>query len=75
MTQMGLTKRQADCLAFIKSFVAERGYSPSFREVGAACGLKNMSHIHRVIHGLRKRGHLDLLPSQARSIVVTERAA
>ena len=44
---MGLTRRQADCLAVIKSHIAERGSSPSYSEIAAALGGRSLSTVTR----------------------------
>ena len=41
-----MTKRQAEVLAFIKGFIAEHGYSPSYREINEADVLQTMNYSH-----------------------------
>jgi len=69
----GLTKRQYECLEFIKSFIAGNGYSPNYDEIGEALGIKSRSSISRLVHGLQKRGHITMIYGQWRSIAVVER--
>lgn len=54
----GLTPRQAELLAFIKSFIAEKGYSPSFVEMADAIGNVSRGNIHRYLELLEQRGHV-----------------
>lgn len=72
---MGLTKRQAEALAFIRGFIASRGYSPSSTEIMNGLGLSSKSGVNRLVHGLRERGAIDFLDYRQRSIVLTDKAA
>ena len=57
----GLTPRQRDILAVIRSTVEERGYPPSVREIGEAVGLtspSSVAHQLGVLERPRSR-HLD----------------
>lgn len=67
---MGLTGRQAEALAFIRSFINEHRRSPSLNEVAEGVGLRARSGAARLLAGLRARGHIDWQPHKARSIVV-----
>ena len=72
----GLTKRQAEVLAFIRCFIAANGYSPSFREIcaGALDG-KSTENAHRIVHALRDRGAITFLEGKRRSISVLDQVA
>lgn len=73
--QRGLTPRQAETLAFIKSFIAKHGWSPSYEEIELALGLSgNKSGAYRLVSSLAKRGHITLTYHQARSITVVGEA-
>ena len=67
---MGLTRRQADCLAAIKSHIAERGSSPSYSKIAAALGVRSLSTVNRLLRALKQRGHIDFIPRAARSIAL-----
>jgi SOS-response transcriptional repressor LexA len=69
---MGLTKRQSEALAFIRGFIEAKGYSPSGEEIRVALSLGSKSGVHRIVHGLRKRGAIDFLDSQQRSICIVQ---
>ncbi len=56
---MGLTRRQADCLAIIRSYIAEHGCSPSYTELMRALGCQSKSTVARLIGGLKARGYVD----------------
>ncbi len=53
-----LTPKQKDVLDFIVSFINERGYPPSFREIAAGLDLASPSTVHVHIQALRERGYL-----------------
>lgn len=67
---MNLTPRQSDALSFIASFHAEKGFGPSYREIGEAMGLASIGGVHRLVTGLEERGAIRRLPERARSIEV-----
>ena len=69
---MGLTKIQADFLAFVKSSVARRGVVPSYPEIMEHLGFKSKSSVHRLIGRLEDRGYVRRLHGQARALELIE---
>ena len=65
---IGLTPKQLAVLKFIQAHIAEHGYSPSYREIMAACGIASTSNVHRYIQALIYRGHLSSAAGRARSL-------
>lgn len=63
-----LTKRQREILDFIRSFQAERGYSPSLEEIAAHFGLSAVSTVHEHLVNLGRKGFLERCWNRARSI-------
>ncbi|PLP56240.1 hypothetical protein CYK37_26015 [Mesorhizobium loti] len=63
-----MTARQRDLLMFVKTYINERGFAPSFEEMKSALGLASKAGIHRMIAGLEERGFLTHAPRRARSI-------
>ncbi len=53
-----LTKRQKQILDFIRSFITENGYAPSYQEIGDYFGLSSPATIHQHIKALEKKGYL-----------------
>lgn len=51
-----MTPRQRTLLDFIESFVAERGYSPSYDEMAQALGLASKSGIGKLVAPLKQAG-------------------
>lgn len=68
ISRLGLTRVQADALAFISSYLQFPGYSPSYHEIKDAVGLKSTSGAHRVVVHLEERGHIVRHPGRSRSI-------
>ena len=63
-----MTSRQAECLAFVRDFIAQHGYSPSYREIADGLGLSSTSRVAHILASLRHQGHVTWKPYQARSV-------
>lgn len=55
---IGLSKPQAAALNFIKQFIADNGYPPTYREIAAAAGRKSPSSTFAIVQQLIERGYL-----------------
>ena len=66
---MGLTPRQADCLAFIRKRLEADGVAPSYGEIAAHLRIVK-SNVHRMVHALEERGHIRLIRNRERSIAL-----
>lgn len=71
----GLTPRQRDILAVIRSTVEERGYPPSVREIGEAVGLTSPSSVAHQLGVLEKKGLLRRDANRPRALVVADDSA
>lgn len=69
-SRVGITRKQAIVLDFIAKYCEERGYSPSYQEIGESVGIASKSGVKRLIDGLVERGRLEMLPRRARSLAV-----
>ena len=67
---MAITKRQREVYDFISQFVAGKGYSPSFEEIGEALGLSSLATVHKHISNLETKGLLKRDYNRSRSIDV-----
>jgi repressor LexA len=65
-----LTRQQYRLLAFIQSYVREHGYSPSYEEMRNELELKSRSGVHRLVHSLKDRGFVRVLPNLARAVEI-----
>ena len=52
------TKKQKELLSYIESFIAEHGYSPSYREIMSALHYNSVATVALHVGNLIKRGHL-----------------
>src|SRR5581483_6637406 len=66
------TKKQKELLTFIEDFIAEHGYSPSYREIMAGTGHTSVATVSLHVNSLIKRGHLRKRDRSARSIEVVK---
>jgi len=64
------TKKQKILLDYIAAFIAEHGYSPSYREIKAALSYASVSTVAHHIDELISRGYLQKRSKSARSLEV-----
>jgi len=67
------TKKQTELLQFIREFSEEHDYSPSYREIQAALGLRSVSAVAEHIDNCVTRGFLRKTPGSARSLEIIDR--
>ena len=67
-----LTKRQKRILRVIQDSIAERGYPPSMREVGAAVDLSSPSSVAHQMRALADKGYLHRDPRRPRALVIVQ---
>jgi hypothetical protein len=67
---MTLTMRQRELMDYLACFIAERGYSPSYEEIGAHFQYRSLSTVHEHIRNLAARGLLRVGGKRARSIEI-----
>src|SRR5690554_3460801 len=67
-----ISDRQRRILAFIRQEVADRGYPPSVREIGAAVGLQSSSTVHGHLRRLEELGYIRRDPSKPRAIEILD---
>ncbi len=64
------TKKQKEILEFIEKFIAEHGYSPSYREIMQGLQYTSVATVALHVKNLIKRGHIIKRGSSARSLEV-----
>lgn len=62
------TKKQRELLSFIEAFIAEHGYSPSYREIMSGLNYTSVATVSLHINNLIRRGHLVKRDHSARSL-------
>ena len=66
------TKKQRELLTFIEAFIAEHGYSPSYREIMNGLNYTSVATVALHVNNLIKRGHLRKRDFNARSLEVVK---
>lgn len=74
-TSVRPTKKQKELLAYIEAFIAEHGYSPSYREIMNGLQYTSVATVSLHVGNLIKRGHLRKRDHSARSLEVVEPSA
>jgi len=67
--QSGLSPAQLGVLEIIKTFISEKGYSPSLDEL-ALLHRTCKSNVHRHVRRLIERGYLHQMPFRKRTLTV-----
>lgn len=70
MKQLRPTKKQRELLVYIEQFIAEHGYSPSYREIMSGLHYNSVATVALHVGNLIKRGHLLKRDNSARSLEV-----
>lgn len=66
------TKKQKEILTYIETFIAEHGYSPSYREIMTGLNYTSVATVSLHVNNLIKRGHLRKRDHSARSLEVVD---
>lgn len=66
------TKKQRESLTFIEKFIAEHGYSPSYREIMQGLNYTSVATVALHVNSLIQRGHLKKRDRSARSLELAE---
>src|SRR5260221_297069 len=67
-----MTRKQAECLAFIAKYIEAYRQPPSMADIMVACGLKSKSGAARLVDALEERGFIRRLKYRARSIQIID---
>lgn len=68
---MGETKK--NILVFIKGYIKENEYPPTFEEIREAVGLLSKTTVHAHLHSLKKKGYLTFIDGSPRTIRVLKK--
>lgn len=68
-----LTERQEEYLEYIKEFINDQGFSPSFSEMSRHFGV-NPNASHSVVNVLEKKGYITRVANLSRTVRVVERS-
>jgi repressor LexA len=70
-----LTDREKELLRIITQLTEEKGYSPSYREIGAAAGIKSTNGVRYFLNQLEAKGHLRRDQGLSRAIELSDTTA
>jgi len=65
---MSLTHTQEKVLDFLKAYLVQWGYPPSYREVQEGLGFANVCSVQYALDGLERRGYIKRKPHSPRAI-------
>ncbi len=68
-----LSKRQQQVYDFIDSYIANKGFGPTVREIGEALNLSSPSTVHVHLKSLEEKGYIQRDPLKSRSISLTKK--
>lgn len=69
-TNVRPTKKQRELLVYIEAFIAEHGYSPSYREIMTGLNYTSVATVALHVNNLIRRGHIKKRDRSARSLEV-----
>ena len=68
--KLGLTPTQKKVYDLIVNFINSNGFSPSYEELKQLINSNSKSHVHALVHQLKKLGWIDFGKGRNRSIFV-----
>src|SRR5690606_9788674 len=66
-----LTPKQKAVLDYIRAYIEDHDYAPSYREIAEHLGLRSVATVAEHVETLREKGYLEKDPLEARSLQVT----
>ena len=73
MREPGQNKTRERIYAFIRSFIGDRGYAPTVRDILKGCGLSSTAVVQHHLNVLEKQGRIRRDPEVFRSIQLTDK--
>jgi repressor LexA len=70
--ETNLSERQQAMLNFLSEYIADTGYPPSIREIGAATGISSTSVVSYNLRRLEEAGYIDREPEVSRGLKLTD---
>ena len=67
-----LTPRQAEVLAFIKSYIDDTGYPPTRADIAKELGFKSANASEEHLKALARKGAIEMIPGTSRGIKLPE---
>ena len=69
---MMLTSQEQKTLQFIRNYLAQHGYAPKFKEIGAAIGVQSHGTIHRYVQSLEDKGYIERTKNNSRGMALVD---
>jgi len=69
---MPITRRQKEILDYLRSFLDQKGYSPTLEEIAHHFSLASLNGVYKHLKALEERGFIRRLTNQARSIQLVD---
>ena len=66
-----MTNRQLDILAYLKRYIVQHGFAPTYREIGDNTGCRSSSVVAYNLQALERAGHITREPGKPRTIKLT----
>lgn len=70
-----LTRKQHAIYSFIHEQIIERGYAPSYEEIGKHFNLSSLATIWKHVHNLMDKGYIKHSWNRARSLEIVRRGS
>ncbi len=74
MAYSDLTKRQSETLNYIREFLSQHNYAPSYRDIMRGTKINSPATAYAHVQALRDKGYLKLTDGQMRSVELTEKS-
>lgn len=67
---MPLTKRQSEILEYLRVYIEEQGFAPSFEELAEKFGFRSLATVHEHLTNLERKGYIRRTYNESRAIEV-----
>ena len=68
---MTLTRRQSEVLDFLRSYIDEQRYAPSFEEIAEHFQFQSLATVHEHLSNLERKGYIKRSPNESRAIEIS----
>lgn len=67
-----MTPRQREVFNFIRGFIAQKGYSPTYQEIADCNHIKTRSRVYIIIRSLIDQNYLSTKPKSKRQLQIVQ---
>ena len=68
---MTLTRRQSEVLEFLRTYIADQRYAPSFEEIAEHFEFQSLATVHEHLSNLERKGYIKRSPNESRAIEIS----